>query len=413
MSTVSKDHVTRVVGQRDGKPKSWYLGLDGVRAIAVLLVFSSHYIGAKVTVGGWIGVPIFFVLSGFLITGILYDNQNEPYRFRNFYIRRTLRIFPLFYFSWLLVLIAGYFLHAQWHAADLFWLLYLGNYVRFFAGTPGLDHIFTLNQHLPIEIGHFWSLAVEEQFYLIWPLVVFLVGKRKTLIRICVSAIIFVPILRTVLFFVLPQDLLSMGILFRLTFVQCDAFLLGGLIALWMRGPEKSRLLLHSNKILYGSLGALVAAYLLNSGTHMIPLTGDTPWMSTYGFTLVDLTAAGLILCSLRPGSIVFRVMTLWPLRIVGKYSYGIYVYHVLLAPFLRYYVWPVNDIQGTWLYRIHVGLSTILYLLIVLAVSVCSYHFVELPFLGMKERFTMRHRNPDADDRAAHDSRMSRLEPQ
>src|ERR1700731_1070913 len=84
----------------DGSPTSWYLGLDGIRAVAVLLVFLMHYAYKQTLTIGWTGVLIFFVLSGFLIPGILYDNQEEPHRFRNFYIRRTLRIFPLFYFAW-------------------------------------------------------------------------------------------------------------------------------------------------------------------------------------------------------------------------------------------------------------------------------------------------------------------------
>src|ERR1035441_5956434 len=92
----------------------WYKGLDGVRAIAVTVVFLQHYAAMLVLNGGLIGVQIFFVLSGFLITGILFESRHDSFRFRNFYIRRTLRIFPLFYFSWALILIAGLFLHLQW-----------------------------------------------------------------------------------------------------------------------------------------------------------------------------------------------------------------------------------------------------------------------------------------------------------
>lgn len=393
------DQRISIGNRRSGSPKNWYAGLDGIRAVAVLMVFLVHYIDSKVTSFGWVGVQIFFVLSGFLITGILIDNKNEPFRFRNFYIRRTLRIFPLFYFSWLLVLIAGFFLRAEWHPAHILWLGYLGNYVRFFVGSLARDHIYTFSENTTLEIGHFWSLAVEEQFYLIWPLVVFSVRDRKTLIRICIAVVLMLPVLRLILLNLLPANLLSMEFLYRMTFTQCDGFLLGGLIALWIRGSEKDTLLRYSNKILYGALTAVVAAYLLNGHFHLISMDPVLPWVSTYGLTLLNLSAAGLILCSLQPGSIVFKGMTLWPLRILGKYSYGFYVYHVLMGPFLEYHVWTADEPLGTMRHHLHVGLATILYFFPILAVSVCSYHLVELPFLRMKDRFMLRHRNPDSQE--------------
>jgi peptidoglycan/LPS O-acetylase OafA/YrhL len=383
----------------DGSTAGWYAGLDGIRAIAVILVFSVHYMGYRTRFVGWTGVPIFFVLSGFLITGILYDNQHEPHRFRNFYIRRTLRIFPLFYLAWLLVLIAACLLRAQWQPIQILWLTYLGNYVRFIAGSQVPDHLFTLRTpRLPLEIGHFWSLAVEEQFYLLWPLIVFHVRERKQLIRICMATIVLVLMLRIILWSTLSQNLLSMEILYRLTITQCDAFLLGGLMALWMRGPEKDNLLIHSNKILYTSLASFACAYIFNNGLHLRDLLATSPWMSTYGFTLVDLIAAGLILCSLQSGSFVFRLTTTRPLRMVGKYSYGVYVYHVMLMPFLQHYVLPVSHSGPKSVYYIRSVSSTLLYFLIVLAVSVCSYHLVEHPFLTLKDRFTVRHKNPGVE---------------
>jgi peptidoglycan/LPS O-acetylase OafA/YrhL len=388
--------------KQDFQTGVWYRGLDGVRAIAVILVFSVHFVGYRTRFIGWTGVPIFFVLSGFLITGILYDNRNEPHRFRNFYVRRTLRIFPLFYFAWLLVLIAGLFLQAQWHPIQILWPLYLGNYVRFLAGTEALDHIYTLRPPaLPLQIGHFWSLAVEEQFYLLWPLVVFYVRERRRLIQICIAVVALVPLLRTLLWAMASKKLLSILLLYMITPTQCDAFLLGGLMALLMRGGEKTKLLLHANKIFYLSLAFLLAAYLANNGFHFRDLLASSGWMSTYGFTLVNTTAAGLILCSLQSRSVIYTFTASLPMRMIGKYSYGVYVYHVLLAPFLEYYVWPANKSWPPIVYIIHATLSVVLYFLIVLAVSACSYHLLEAPFLGLKDRFTARHRNPAAETSA------------
>jgi len=386
--TITSDH---------GSSKNWYPGLDGVRAIAVLLVFSVHYMGYFTFFAGWTGVLIFFVLSGFLITGILYDNRNELHRYRNFYIRRTLRIFPLFYFAWLLVFVASLLLHGRWHPLQFLWIVYLGNYVRFLVGDPSLDHIFTAHSALPLEIGHLWSLAVEEQFYLIWPLVVFHVRTRKTLLRICGVTIFAVLVLRIALWMTIPERILSQELLYRLTITQCDAFMLGGLIALWIRGPEKDLLLCNAGKLFTMSLAALAVAYLFNNKFHANYLLNTSAWMSTYGFTLVDCSAACLILCALRKNSLAFRIMTLRPLRVLGRYSYGFYIYHVLLMPFLHTYILPVNHLTTTSAYHLHLVLSTSLDLVIVLTVSALSYHLIEAPFLSMKDYFTVRHKNPGA----------------
>src|ERR1700761_9741340 len=114
--------------------KRFYPALDGLRAIAVLMVFYQHYIsntgGAPAFNWGWSGVDLFFVLSGFLITGILYDTRNTLHRFRNFYVRRTLRIFPLYYGVLLMALLLTPVFHWFWHPAQILWPLYLGNYSR-------------------------------------------------------------------------------------------------------------------------------------------------------------------------------------------------------------------------------------------------------------------------------------------
>ncbi len=382
--------------QPSSRPKNWYPGLDGVRAVAVFLVFTVHYLGRQSYYVGWSGVLIFFVLSGFLITGILFDNQHEPHRFRNFYARRTLRIFPLFYFVWLCILVAGLFLHEQWHPILFLWPAYLGNYARFIGGLHA-DRIYT--SFLPLEIGHFWSLAVEEQFYLLWPLVVFFVRSRRALIRICIAVIAAAPFLRLLLVLVMPTHILANEFLYRMTFSQADGFLIGGLVALLMRGPQESSVLRSAPALLWGGLAALGLACVFNQGLHFRAIGPAEPWMSVYGFTLLDITAAGLILSSLQPRSLVFRVMTLPPLRVLGRYSYGFYVYHVLLAPFLSK-VMPALDLTAPK----HVLYARMIFgwiidFLAILAVSAASFHWIEAPFLRLKGRFATRHKNPDAQE--------------
>ena len=380
------------------RPKSWYPGLDGVRAVAVFLVFTVHYLGRPTHYIGWSGVLIFFVLSGFLITGILFDNQHESHRFRNFYARRTLRIFPLFYFVWLCIFVAGPFLHAQWHPILFLWPTYLGNYARFIGGLHA-DRIYTSFPRFSLEIGHFWSLAVEEQFYLLWPLVVFFVRGRRALIRICIAVIVAVPFLRLALVVAMPPHILANEFLYRMTFSQVDGFLFGGLLALLMRGPEEAAVLRSAPALLWGAIAALGLSSVLNQGIHVQAVVPSQPWMSIYGFTLLNIAAGGLILSSLQPRTLVFRVMTLWPLRVLGKYSYGFYVYHVLLAPFLSY-VMPAIDIsRPKRVVYAHMILGWTIDFLAVLAVSAASYHWIEAPFLRLKGRFATAHKNPDAQE--------------
>jgi len=388
-------------GQRTLVPqtKNWYPGLDGVRAVAVALVFTVHYMGYPTYYVGWTGVPIFFVLSGFLITGILYDNRNETHRVRNFYMRRTLRIFPLFYFVWSCILVAGFFCRLYWRPLLFLWPAYLGNYARFLAGTTAVDHIFTNYPAWHIEIGHFWSLAVEEQFYFIWPVVVFNVTSRVKLIRICVAVMILTLLLRIVLVAMLPQRVLDMEFLYRMTFTQADGFLCGGLLALWMRGPEERRLLRWAPVLLWGSLGILCVSVLLHGGVPKdhVALSTTAPWLSTYGFTLVDFAAAGLLLSSLRTGTFVYRFMTLLPMRILGRYSYGFYVYHVLLAPFLPLVLPAFHLPSLKWCPGFANYVRSTEDFLIILAVSAVSYELFEKHFLKLKRLFVTRHDNPDA----------------
>lgn len=161
--------------------------LDGIRGIAVVLVllFHLHIPGLSL---GWAGVPLFFVLSGFLITGILIDAKTENFSdyIKSFYIKRTLRIFPLFYLYLLLNLVV---LLATNRPTDgyAWYFTYLQNY--------HLGAAIYSQGNIPGIVGHTWSLAVEEQFYLIWPFVVYFLN-RKQLAYLCVVLIAAAPITR-------------------------------------------------------------------------------------------------------------------------------------------------------------------------------------------------------------------------
>jgi len=218
-------------------------GLDGVRGLAVLLVIAYHYrlalrsedVFSKIWIHGsslgWCGVDIFFVLSGFLITGILLDMKGTPHYFRNFYARRTLRIFPL-YFGVLAVVYLLLPLIARARLAPDYWPFhhwqmwqwtYLTNFGMAIHGPPAA-------MTSQISLGHFWTLSVEEHFYLFWPAIVFALSPRQLK-----AACIFLGGAALILRCVLAFGHLN---LIGLTPFRLDTLCLGGLLAIYAReGP--------------------------------------------------------------------------------------------------------------------------------------------------------------------------------
>ncbi|WP_263375168.1 acyltransferase family protein [Granulicella aggregans] len=388
-----------------GVPKSaYYVALDGLRAVAVIMVFFQHYgAGRAFLFGwGWTGVDIFFVLSGFLITGILYDSQHKGHRYRDFYVRRTLRIFPLYYFIWAIVLLVARLAHWQWNWRWALWPVYLGNYARFFfLHVPGDPYRFDkLTFGAPVSswfgypfhlyIGHFWSLCVEEQFYLIWPLIVYQVRRRETLIKICLAAVIFSPILRGILSVTLSPQLLRMELFYRSLPTRLDALLIGGLVALSLRGPEEAMVRRLSRPLLLISAALFVALYLIATKALALPLDGSASnWIGVFGFTIIDVFAAALILECIHPGSALGAALSWRPLRALGIISYGFYVYHDLL-----------HDVYSELAHRVSTEHPFAMTLLVAftatLLIAALSYRFLERPLLKLKDRFAGQvHRAP------------------
>jgi peptidoglycan/LPS O-acetylase OafA/YrhL len=228
--------------------RAYYPALDGLRAFSFFGVFLWHYITFPY---GWAGVDIFFVLSGFLITGILYDTRDDPFRVRNFYIRRTLRIFPLYYGVFLAIFLVSPLLKWTWSWQWLAWPLYLGNFLRFLyphqnnyfvAVFADADLVSKTRHGIELQLGHFWTLCIEEQFYLLWPWVVFTIRDRRKLIAICITCIVLVPVARTLAMQYLPQPLVSGYVVLHATPFRFDTLLVGALIALLYRGAHRDRM---------------------------------------------------------------------------------------------------------------------------------------------------------------------------
>lgn len=295
------------------------LQLDGLRAIAVLAVAWSHWAPPRWLLGvPWgTGVQLFFVLSGFLITGILIDHRpadGAPLAkrigvWRSFYIRRLLRIFPLFYLVLVIAWLAGMSPIRSawpWHAA------YLSNFY-YFVGHP-LD-----------GFRHFWSLSVEEQFYLVWPFLTMLL-PRPVLPRVIVAMIVAAPLTRW-LAVANGHDLLVT----RFLPTSClDALGIGALLAYARRVPGTGARLADS----IARIGLVVGL----PGCLLVTLLGrrtELPYaVETLGHTLLVLFYGWLVHRAATGFRGPFgRLLETRPMLLVGRISYGVYVFHFFAPP--------------------------------------------------------------------------------
>jgi peptidoglycan/LPS O-acetylase OafA/YrhL len=356
--------------------------LDGLRAFAVALVLGYHFyrpVREYVHLGG-IGVRVFFVLSGFLITGILLrsralrDNGEATagLALRHFYIRRFLRIFPLYYFALALAWLGNVSATRQeivWHAS------YLSN-VRFFlvnAVDPG---------RWGGNVGHFWSLAVEEQFYLLWPWVI-LFAPRRWLPGIALGAAALGPIFRFVVFGLTDNDLTS------ILLPGCiDSLALGAYLAITTLPEYRSHPLTRriGPAALWSGL-LLLAAYLAaehGDGSPMFRIVSFDLAIALIGVWLVARAAAGMT-------GPVGTALASAPVRYLGTISYGIYVYHLLLPSLLPKIakrlghpdlLQPLGDQALAYL---------AFYTTVTIAVAAVSWHGFEAPILRLKARFEYR----------------------
>jgi peptidoglycan/LPS O-acetylase OafA/YrhL len=326
---------------------------DGMRGLAIVIV-AIHNVATPVQqvapnpllkvmfyahAAGWIGVQLFFVLSGFLITGILLDTKGAPNFFRSFYVRRGLRIFPLYYavlFAWLVVAplvvhLPQWILDEQHHNAVWYWT-YLTNWV-----DPFGKHI--------SGFAHFWSLAVEEQFYLFWPLLVVLLSSRA-LARTCIGLAV------VALFVRLGVHLLGITPLaaYELTIARMDALTLGALGAIITRERsyfDRVRPWLPRARIWLPIACAVTALASKGFGR-------DRVLTQTIGYALLSLWGLQLVLQTVidqaeKTSTGATKLFSAPSLRNIGVYSYAIYVLHLPLALPFANFVEPFVDDGPTW----------------------------------------------------------------
>lgn len=368
--------------------KTRFPALDGIRALAITLVFARHYGGGShggmmlqvvnaVRERGWVGVDLFFVLSGFLITGILYDTRADSRYFSRFYIRRSLRILPVFYIVVALLLLLTPIFHYEWHWIQLTFVFYVGNFfANFHWDLYGM--ISTNHPAASVSISHFWSLCVEEQFYLVWPLVVWFVRDRVKLIQVAIAISALSLALRVAMISKFGLVIGATWIIRTLPF-RMDSLLIGGVLALLLRGPAADRWQRASKWVFWVFLGTVLAIFTLSPAD-------NSPWLLSVGLTCTALASAGLIGMALRSESPVYRLFHLRPLRVLGKYSYGFYVYHLLFrAAWLSALVYleeHLHSLASAGLILLPVNF------LLVFLVSKASYDLIEVRFLHLKRYF-------------------------
>ena len=359
------------------------------------MVFAFHYGGGArggpvmravnaVRLEGWAGVDVFFVLSGFLITGVLYDTRADVGFFRRFYARRILRIFPVYYFVVVLLVVLTPFFLYRWHGSHLLFLVYLGNIPADL--SPQLYQVRAAHPAADVYLGHLWSLCVEEQFYLLWPLLVWLIRDRLRLLWTAAALSVVALALRCWLVFG-GFDLRGGWLLKMLPF-HMDTLLIGAVLALVLRGDAAEQWQRECKWLLVCDAGAIAAMFCFAAADY-------DRWMPTIGFTMIALASAGLIGCALDAGSAVTRFFELRPLRVLGRYSYGFYVYHLLFAA-----GWAaLTAVLALRLHSVLLGavVGVVVNFVITFVVAWLSYELFETRFLRWKRRFAYDQENvPD-----------------
>lgn len=360
--------------------------LDGFRGLAVLLVVFFHVAQVssaqrgplvdtlgRIRNSGWIGVEMFFTLSGYLITGILLRTVSDRRFFRNFYLRRALRIFPLYYGVLaglgIVALVAG--LH--WNGCLPYLLFYVQNF-RTAAGPPRLELSNAIHR---IHLVPLWTLAVEEQFYLVWPFLVWRSKSGRAFLVLTLGFIVACPLLRIVAW----RGGVPFGPLRYWTMFNVDSLVWGGFGAAvgQIAQPATLRWVRQTLLIVGGllSLGvlALEGGFLVETAPLTIQL-----FHSAFG-----AFCCGLILMLAEGNSVASRCFSVGFLRWFGRYSYGIYIFHDLFMGLYEWLRYSVDRLTGSRA----LGALTLVSsgYLVSAGVAYVSYHLYEKRFLDLKDK--------------------------
>ena len=354
------------------------VGLDGLRALSILLVVLGHGwstipIARDVpSVGGYLGnsslgVATFFVISGYLITFLLCNERRRSgtISLPSFYMRRVLRIFPALYlYLFVLILVRALGLIHTTNGDLGIAATYLANYNHLLPVATNADYWF---------VGHFWSLSLEEQFYLLWPVTLLLAGLTRgrgvALLIVCAS-----PVMRVITYAFWPEARGQIGMMLQ---TSVDSIMVGCYLALV---EEQTRLTAFWNKV-SSWVWPLAAGVFLVLVSPWMKFRFEGAYTITIGMTLNSLAIALLIGWVMKnPASGLSRALSTPVLRYIGTRSYGLYLWQqFFLAPTVALWIvpFPLNMLAS-------------------LMAAECSYRFVERPFLGMRDRFRGASRGAD-----------------
>jgi peptidoglycan/LPS O-acetylase OafA/YrhL len=302
--------------------------LDGVRGAAVLLILIFHWVGLEcnspllpqrlkaLLAFGWSGVVLFFVLSGFLIGGILLDEKGADDYFKTFYTRRFWRILPL-YGAVCLWSVAVFHSRLSTHAwlfqGKVPWYAYLT-----FGQNFWMAKLCAMNS---TQIDGTWSLAIEEQFYLAMPFVIRVVSRKSLHYLLC-AGILLAPVIRLALWLTLDPAIRSTAI-YLLTPCRMDALLLGVLAACAVRNPAYWDWMVGHKQILGAASAALAIGILLSASQ----MGWNTFVCISYGYTLIALFYLSVLLLAVTQSGVVSHLFKFRPLTELGIMAYGLYLF--------------------------------------------------------------------------------------
>lgn len=361
--------------------------LDGLRSLVLLILFVHYVVGPARGWDGWMlssfmavgllavtALDIFFVLSGFLITGILLDTKHSPSYFRSFYIRRLVRIVPLYY-GFLLVYLIVIPTLVSWDTQAL--TLTPGQHVYYWGYFVNIAY--ALDWRLAAYTGHLWTLSLEEQFYLAWPIIVWACTLQR-LRNVCGACLIIAPLVRLATAELMPDTVMF----YTFTFARMDGLAMGALLAVCWR--DRSSV---ADFVIEIRRGAIVASCVALA---IIGLEMRAPSLALEGgirqvvyLTASVYCAAGVVVAMLWTDRerLWHRIARSWPLRRIGIYSYAIYVLHDPLAYVLHQSnvlrrPSPGADVASALGYFVVMTIVTI-------AVAALSWHLFEKPLLRLR----------------------------
>jgi peptidoglycan/LPS O-acetylase OafA/YrhL len=355
-----------------GHNETYMLQLDTLRAIAVVLVIISHWFSQdhflnRYTDNGVLGVTLFFVLSGYLITGILLKSKSSIEKggsikeaLKTFYVRRALRIFPVYY---LLLLVLLLFNIANIKESFLWHFFYLSNVHAWYTSR------------FPGWLSHFWSLSVEEQFYLFWPAIVLFIPRSK-LIPFFITSIILSTVFRV---FVSSPPFHFERFLLPGSF---DSFCIGGLLAFGQQGSKNWYTWTRSNlsKLFILSFGLFLAYHAIQK--KLEKPSSDYVFLGSYFLIISTMFGLVIMKCSIGVKNRFLKpVLNNKFLIYLGKISYGLYLYHNFIPYF---YNLELPEFLGPFTMYVVQSLRFI----ILLVLATFSWYVIEKPLLKFKKRF-------------------------